>query len=179
MERLGLITLILHILIVVVGGFITVFANNIVRSLTGLILTLFGGAGLYFLMAAPFIGIMQVLIYVGAVSVIIFFAIAFTRRAQFGLTESRKSSQYFLVCLLPILPVAVLGYFLVKEITTSIPVPQISSVQTLGKFFLGPYVLPFELISLVLLIAMMGAVILGFEKKRIQMEQLDQAKQEE
>ncbi len=65
-------------------------ARSLVRSLVGLVATLFGVAGLYMLMAAPFIAFMQILIYVGGVSVLIFFAIMLTHAAPTG-DESKTS----------------------------------------------------------------------------------------
>ncbi len=59
-----------------------VLARSLVRALSGLIVTLFGVAGMYLLMAAPFIAFMQILIYVGAVTVLIFFAIMLTRTSE-------------------------------------------------------------------------------------------------
>lgn len=165
MEKIGAIVLGIHITMIIFGGLVTIFTKNIIRALTGLILTLFGVAGLYFLMAAPFIGIMQILIYVGAISILIFFAIAFTKASSQGdEAKPRKKSQYFLICTLPFILVSVLGYFLLNELRSS-QTPKVSSIQDLGTFFLGPYMLPFELISVVLLVAMAGAVVLGFEKK--------------
>ena len=72
----------LYLLLIIVGGLAAIMAKSLVRALVGLIMTLFGVAGMYFLMAAPFIALMQILIYVGAVSVLIFFAIMLTRTAH-------------------------------------------------------------------------------------------------
>ena len=69
----------LYLALIVAGGLAAVRCRNLVRALIGLIMTLFGVAGMYFLMAAPFLALMQSLIYVGAVSVLIFFAIMLTR----------------------------------------------------------------------------------------------------
>lgn len=166
MDKIGLGVFLAHVLIIVAGGLVTVFARSLVRALTGLIATLFGVAGLYFLMAAPFIGVMQVLIYVGAVSILIFFAIAFTKSSHLGEeARPRKQSQWFFLLSVPGLVIFSLGYLLIKFIPQGFLQPQETQVKDLGGFFLGPYMLPFELISLVLMVAMMGAVILGFEKK--------------
>lgn len=166
MEQVGVVVFFAHVLIIVIGGLVTVFAKSIIRALTGLIATLFGVAGLYFLMAAPFIGVMQVLIYVGAVSVLIFLAIAFTKASSTGEEgQARSLGQYALVVSLPLLVGLVLGYLIFKFIPSQFLKPEEISVKDLGGFFLGPYMLPFELISVVLLVAMLGAVILGLEKK--------------
>ncbi|SMP82361.1 NADH-ubiquinone/plastoquinone oxidoreductase chain 6, partial [Desulfonatronum zhilinae] len=56
-----------YVLIILFGGLLAVFSRNLVRALVGLVLTLFGVAGCYLLMAAPFMALMQILIYVAAV----------------------------------------------------------------------------------------------------------------
>ena len=84
MFYLSLSVLAAHMILIIIGAFITVLAKSLVRALTGLIMTLFGVAGLYFLLAAPFIGLMQLLIYVGAVSILIFFSIMLTQASSVG-----------------------------------------------------------------------------------------------
>jgi NADH-quinone oxidoreductase subunit J len=82
----------LYLALIVAGGLAAVRCRNLVRALIGLIMTLFGVAGMYFLMAAPFLALMQILIYVGAVSVLIFFAIMLTRApgGEAGNESSRR-----------------------------------------------------------------------------------------
>ena len=75
MDALALIAYGFYLALILVGGLAAVRSRNLVRALLGLILTLFGVAGMYFLMAAPFMALMQILIYVGAVSVLIAFAV--------------------------------------------------------------------------------------------------------
>ncbi|WP_172677115.1 NADH-quinone oxidoreductase subunit J family protein, partial [Salidesulfovibrio brasiliensis] len=73
-----------YALIILAGGVMAVSAKSLVRAMVGLIMTLFGVAGMYLLMNAPFLAMMQVLIYVGAVCVLIFFAIMLTRGDDAG-----------------------------------------------------------------------------------------------
>ena len=81
MDALALTAYGFYLALILVGGVAAVRCRSLVRALLGLILTLFGVAGMYFLMAAPFMALMQILIYVGAVTVLIFFAIMLTRTA--------------------------------------------------------------------------------------------------
>ena len=163
---LAYIILIGHLALIVWGGFITVLAKSLVRALIGLIMTLFGVAGLYFLMAAPFIGLMQILIYVGAVSVLIFFAIMLTQAASTGEeAQKRRKGKIKYALMAALSPAIFLGLAVIKTAPPGNLTPQETSVKFLGRFLLGPYVLPFELISLVLFAAMAGAVLLGFEKR--------------
>lgn len=167
MENLAYIVLFGHIAFIVVGGFMTVLAESLVRALLGLIMTLFGVAGLYFLMAAPFIGLMQILIYVGAVSVLIFFAIMLTQAWSGGDEAKPKSFKTLIYALMGALaPAVFLGMAVIRTAPPSIFTPEDTEIKDLGRFLLEPYILPFELISLLLTIAMAGAVILGFERRK-------------
>ncbi|SMP80309.1 NADH-ubiquinone/plastoquinone oxidoreductase chain 6, partial [Desulfonatronum zhilinae] len=67
MEALAYVAFGVYVLIIFLGGLLAVFSHNLVRALVGLVLTLFGVAGCYLLMAAPFMALMQILIYVAAV----------------------------------------------------------------------------------------------------------------
>ncbi len=166
-ENLAWTVLIGHILIICAGGFITVLAKSLVRALVGLILTLFGVAGLFFLMAAPFIGLMQLLIYVGAVSVLIFFAIMLTNAWTGGDESPPRSGRTIVFALLAALaPAVFLGAAALRTAPPSVLVPEETAVRELGHFLMESYILPFELISLLLTVAMAGAVVLGFERRQ-------------
>jgi NADH:ubiquinone oxidoreductase subunit 6 (subunit J) len=79
MELLAKIAFAFYALIIAGGAVLAVGAKNLVRALVGLVLTLFGVAGMYLLMSAPVVAFMQILIYVGAVSVLIFIAVMLVR----------------------------------------------------------------------------------------------------
>ncbi len=166
-ENLAWVVLFGHIAIIVAGGFITVLSESLVRALMGLILTLFGVAGLFFLMAAPFIGLMQILIYVGAVSVLIFFAIMLTNAWPGGDESGNISGKKVVYAILAsIAPAVFLGSAAFRTAPPSIFVPEETEISELGRFFLEDYILPFELISLLLTVSMAGAVILVFERRK-------------
>jgi len=167
MDNLAIVAFLAYALTVLAGGILAVLARSLVRALAGLILTLFGVAGLYLLMSSPFLAFMQILIYVGAVGVIIFFAVMLTRPpagAEEG--EPRPFRQIVLATVSGLAPAALLGLACWKYRVEAGRVPADVSVSRLGEVLLGPYVLAFELISVVLFVAMAGAVVLGFERKR-------------
>jgi len=167
MFYLSLSVLAAHMVLIIIGAFITVLAKSLVRALTGLIMTLFGVAGLYFLLAAPFIGLMQLLIYVGAVSILIFFSIMLTQASSVGEEgQKRRRLKVVYAFLSALAPAVFLGLAVIKASIPSLSTPQEIRAADLGEFLLGPYLLPFELISLVLLVSMAGAVLLGFEKRK-------------
>lgn len=164
METLALFAYVLYLAIIAVGGFVAVTNPNLVRALVGLVAAMFGVAGMYFLMNAPFVGLMQLLIYVGAISVLIFFAIMLTRPPAGG-EESAPSKRRPLAILAALAPVAMLGVVCLRSFTQSVAVPDETSIKELGIGLLGTYGLAFELISVVLLVAMAGAVLLGFKRR--------------
>lgn len=166
MELLAKIAFAFYLLIILLGALMAVGARNLVRALVGLILTLFGVAGMYLLMAAPLVAFMQLLIYVGAVSVLIFIAIMLVKTGPEGEEAKGKSPRQFLCAFLGLAaPAIVLGGTLLTNPLPSALVPSGVSVQDLGKGLLGPYTLAFELISVVLLVAMAGAVLIAFERR--------------
>jgi NADH-quinone oxidoreductase subunit J len=124
-----------------------------------------GVAGLYMLMAAPFIAFMQVLIYVGGVSVLIFFAIMLTHAAPTGDEAKRRPLRKRLNAVFAMLvPAAVLSVGILKHGPKGFEMPKSSSLSQLGAGLMGPYVLAFELISVVLFVAMAGAVMLAWRQ---------------
>lgn len=152
--------------LVVVGAAMAVFCTSLVRALVGLIGTLLGVAGMYFLLQSPFLAFMQILIYVGAVCVLVFFAIMMTDAASGG-DEARPVSlaKYGRSLLAAMLPLAVLlpVIFLHPVVSGDTPLP--TPLAELGRGLTEDFVVPFELISIILLVAMAGAVFMAWERR--------------
>ena len=123
-------------------------------------------AGMYLLLAAPFIAFMQILIYVGGVSVLIFFAIMLTRASPDG-DEGQGASfrRGFHALLALLIPAGVLSAVVVKNPEKGLAVPVEVKTALLGKGMLGAYLLPFEMISVILFAAMAGAVLVVWRKR--------------
>ncbi|WP_407944122.1 NADH-quinone oxidoreductase subunit J [Maridesulfovibrio sp.] len=166
MELLAKIAFAVYALLIVGGGCAAVGAHSLIRAMAGLIASLLGVAGMYMLMAAPFMAFMQILIYVGAVCVLIFFAIMLTRADDQGVESgTRRPGKAALSALTFIAPVFVIGVVLAKFQPASVSIPMEIPLKVIGKGLLEDYPVAFELISVVLLAAMSGAVLLTFEKK--------------
>lgn len=122
--------------------------------------TLSGVAGLYLFIGADFVGIAQLLIYIGGILVLILFAVLLTN--QIGLVEVTNKSVHR-----GLGAVAALGVFLLTALVgLGTPWAQVEAVATpttarLGDAFLREYLLPFELISVVLLMALVGAMVIA------------------
>jgi len=165
MDLLAKLAFALYTLIIVTGAIMAVASGTLVRALLGLIGVMIGVAGMYLLLAAPFVAFMQILIYVGGVSVLIFFAVMLTRAAPNGDESSpgpRGRGLYALFAL--VVPAVLLSCVIVKHPASAISRPVEVGAVRLGEGMLGPYVLPFELISLLLFIAMAGAVLVAWRK---------------
>ncbi|MDR1678030.1 MAG: NADH-quinone oxidoreductase subunit J [Deltaproteobacteria bacterium] len=157
----------LYVLIILVGGFMAIGSRNLVRAMLGLVLTFLGVAGMYLLLASPFLAFMQVLIYVGAVCVLIFFAIMLTRNTNEG--EEAKlpnpvSALYGLLAFF--LPLVILVPLIVINVP-KLQVEAYSQTETklLGEGLITTDVFSFELISIILLVAMAGAVFLAWRQR--------------
>jgi NADH-quinone oxidoreductase subunit J len=167
MEIMGYIAFGFYTILCLGGALWAVTIPSLVRAFTGLVISLLGVAGLYFLLAAPFIGLMQILIYVGAVAVLIFFAIVITGASREARNRSKTTmKKRALAVLAGFIPAFFLAVTVIKYsiITTNDATPV--AVEDLGRALLGPYGLAFELISVVLFAAMAGAILLGFKRRQ-------------
>lgn len=166
MEVMAKVAFCVYTLIILGGAIIAVSSSSLVRALVGLITTLVGVAGMYLLLASPFMAFMQLLIYIGAVSVLIFFAVMLTRAESGGDEGGRAPMRKYVFGLAATMaPAAVLGWLVMTKPVASIAVPTEVTIKELGAGLLGPYFLPFELISVILMVAMSGAVLLTWEKR--------------
>lgn len=131
--------------------------RNLVQSVVFLVVTFLGVAGLFVLLSADFLAVAQVLIYAGAISVLIIFAIMLTPRAERNNAETFFHWPALLVA--GSLLVTIAAIILTTEWSeTGQGLPETASV--IGEALLNKYVLPFEIASVLLLIAMLGAILL-------------------
>ena len=145
--------------IIIIGACVVTFSRNIVHAGFALFSTFIGVAGLYGLLTANFIAAVQILVYVGGVLVIVLFAIMLTRGIQ-NSNESNLSSgllpavlvgALFSCCLISI---AVGFRWSIKQ-----AIPAYFSVTSIGKLLLDKYLIPFEVLSLILLAVLIGSVM--------------------
>jgi NADH-quinone oxidoreductase subunit J len=142
----------------IVSALGVVVVRNLIHAVVFLIVSFVGVAGLYITLSADFVAVTQVLLYAGAVSVLILFAIVLTP------TQERDNRESFLrlpALLLALLVVFTLGYI---AIDTDWAISDREGFQQtasqIGELLLDKYVLPFEIASVLLLVAMIGAIVL-------------------
>jgi NAD(P)H-quinone oxidoreductase subunit 6 len=146
--------------VIVMSSLGVALAPNILYSAFALLGTLAGVAGLYLFLGADFVGIAQLLIYVGGILVLILFAVLLTNRIG-DLKVSNLSSGVMLAAPAAI---ALMALLVKMAMGTSWPMTEQAVAPTtsrLGDAFLKEYLLPFELASLVLLMALVGAMVLA------------------
>lgn len=156
----GVVFLIM-VAITLIGGLIACNSERLVRSVAGLIVCFVGVAGLYYFLNSPFVAMMQILIYVGAVAVTISFAIMLAAPEE----QKRVGTSGPLVGPFGFATAALLaGGFSILAIRTDWKVMEKindGSVKTIGIHLLTEYSMVFELISIVLLIAILGALVIA------------------
>ena len=138
-----------------------VTATNIVRAALYLVVVLAGVAAQYILLAAEFTAVVQVLIYIGAIVVLFLFGIMLTR-APIGQTSDLDNDQRWLAALVALLLLGVLGWTLndaFRDVKIKFGPPQLTS--QVGDSIFSAYLLPFEVASVLLLAALVGAIILA------------------
>ncbi len=137
--------------------------RNTLSSAFALILSLFGVAALFVLLGAHFLAAMQILVYAGAIMVLFVFVIMLL---DLGREELRKIKMTF-ASAVGILFGGYLGIFLVMRLGfLSLPLPAVPSeqygtIREVGRLLFSHYLIPFEVASLLLLIAVTGVVMLG------------------
>jgi NAD(P)H-quinone oxidoreductase subunit 6 len=149
----------LAVLALVNAGLVA-FSRNILHAALGLLATLLAVAGLYLWLGADFLGVTQLLIYVGGILVMILFAVLFTSRIG-QVRVSNASTGRGLAAVVAAAVAAGLAYVGVAtpwRLTEAVSAP---TTARLGDAFLREYLLPFELAGLVLLLALVGAMVLA------------------
>jgi NADH-quinone oxidoreductase subunit J len=141
-------------------GFIVVFSRNILHSGFALLGTFAGVAGLYGLLSANFLMAVQILVYVGGILVVILFAVMLTRSIE-NAGNSNPSKGIIPATLSGLMLAGSLIFIAVKYPWKVLPpATQSSTVAAIGNELLGSYLIPFEILSVVLLAALIGAVML-------------------
>ncbi len=148
----------------VAAALLVVVGRNIVHSAVALIFSFCGVAGIYVLLDAEFLAAVQVLIYVGGITILLLFAIMLTTRIAARVEVFNE--QWLPGALIAAGITALLVYASVTGIQISGVAPSpVETAPALGRLLLTTHVLPFEVASVLLLSAMVGAIILARREK--------------
>ncbi len=145
------------------GALVAVLSSRLIRSVCGLMICCMGVAGLYYFLRSPFLALMEILIYVGAVCVMIVFAVMLAEPEE----PAGRNWGSVIVWGGVSLVVAAAIFGGLAWLGLSIPQPGMfervnsGSMQEIGKSLLTTYSMAFELISLALLVAILGALAIA------------------
>jgi NADH-quinone oxidoreductase subunit J len=151
-------------LIMIVSAIASVSSRKMLRSVIYLLFVLIGVAGIYFLIDYNFLAAVQLTVYAGGIIVLVIFSVLLVHHIEMQLEMAKLSQKLItgLVCLIG------LGVFLFTIYTNDFTVIENSkttTVEVIGRGLLsydaGGFILPFEVISILLLAAMIGAIIIG------------------
>ena len=148
--------------VMVVGALRVVTSNNVVHAALWLVVVLAGAAAQYVLLAAEFVAITQVLVYIGAVMVLFLFGTMLTR-ARIGAERDLNDRNWWIGVPVAVIMLATMatalndGFGNERLPVDSSPV----STATVSDQIFGPYLLPFWALSFVLLAAVIGAIVLA------------------
>jgi NADH-quinone oxidoreductase subunit J len=150
--------------VVVIAALGVIFLRNVFRAALALILCFITVAGLYITLSADFLAAVQILVYVGAISVLIILAIMMTRDVQQGSPTNRMKIPAFLVA------VVLLGIMIYTVTNTSWqiasegPLTPTTVPLAVNLFSENGFILPVEIAAMLLLAAILGAIVIAREK---------------
>ncbi|MBU0701426.1 NADH-quinone oxidoreductase subunit J [bacterium] len=145
----------------IICGVLVVTVKNLIHAVLFLAVFLLSVAGLFITLNAEFLAIIQVFIFVGAIVVLFMFLIMLTYKvSDMAVPQGNRLKGVALVVssVLFCLIFYILKAMKWNEVT---PVPITDDVSKIGRLLLGQYVLPFELVSFVLLAALIGAIVIA------------------
>lgn len=159
----------------VLGGVLVITRRNAVHSALSLILTLLSLAGLYLMLYAPFVAGVQIILYAGGIMVLFLFVIMLV-----NLEKAEKEEQFNKLWLVGLLAAVALGGLFIGVYVQSMraengvlrallsrplaALPENSNTQQIGQLLYQDYMFPFEIASLLLLVAIIGAVVMAKKK---------------
>lgn len=155
-------------LIIVASAAATVFSKNIIYSAFSLIFTFLGVAGIYVLLNADFLAVTQIMVYVGGILILILFGVMLTNKIT--MMSLKTDVVNFIPGVIVTLGVLSSLLYLIWVGSTWYAVPKDTwntTVEEIGKLTISQYVLPFEVVSIVLLIALIGAAYIARKDKKV------------
>ena len=154
--------------ITVVSAFIVVFSRNIIYSAFSLLFTFFGVAGLYVLLQADFLAVTQILIYVGGILVLLLFGVMLTNKVINVEIKTGTLHTVPALILVAIVAGSLSGLFYSTWRGEAAPASStITTTPSLGELLMTNYLLPFEIASVILLVALIGAAFNARRERKI------------
>jgi len=140
------------------GGLGVVVTRNVVHAALSLLVSLIAVAGVYLVLFAEFLAVVQVLIYGGAIIIVLLFAIMLTRSSEYPRITDNKQWPLAAIAALALMGVLVPAFAINSVDGTRAQSPSLSDI---GESLFTTWAVPFEIASLVLLVALIGAIIIA------------------
>jgi NADH-quinone oxidoreductase subunit J len=162
--------------VAVIGSLLVVLQRNPVYSVLAIISSFFGLSGLYVLLEAPFVAVVQIIIYAGAIMVLFLFVVMLLNASREDGAEWDRSHPFYrpgptyVGGALALLLAGQLVWALARIVSIDAPVggqaPAASAVRDLGRVLFTDYMFAFEVTSILILAAMVGAVVLARKREQ-------------
>lgn len=148
-------------LVAILGGVLLITLTKVVHMVIALVFTFLSIAGIYLLLSAEFVAIVQILIYSGAITIVMLFGIMLTNHREHD--EPAKGGWHRFFLLLAIAGFAVAVYLGIYDLDIPVQPTALHEENTkqIGIALFSKYVIPFEVMSVLLLVALVGAIVLA------------------
>jgi NADH-quinone oxidoreductase subunit J len=152
------------------SALMVVTTRKLIHAALWLVAALFGVAILYAILQASFLAVVQVVVYIGAIAILFIFAVMLTRRDMLD-KGAQTRSNWWLPALLGLLILTGLVFLILEQPAfgeTAAAMPAVDTLRNLGTALVSPdaFVLPFEVASVLLLAALVGAVYVASGSKK-------------
>lgn len=156
--------------VTIVSAVVVAFSKNIIYSAFALLGVFAGVFGLYILLSADFVAIIQLIIYIGGILILILFAVMLTTKIETS-SGRRRLLNRAVEPLTAFIGVVVLGFLICRTFVKTNWLVRISegfapTTALIGNKLLQEYLLPFEIVSLLLVLVLVGAVVLARREVR-------------
>jgi len=144
-----------------VSAAMMVVSKNIIHSAVGLLFSFFGVAGIYVLLAADFLAVVQILVYVGGILILLLFGVMLTQRITS--VDMRTGTLQLLPAILAVAGIFVILFRVISKTSWKI-VPKSDfnpTAEKIGNLLMTDFLIPFEIVSVLLLAALIGAAFIA------------------
>lgn len=164
MDNITTIVIFYALAAVILGSAVLVVTlKNLVHCVLWLAVTFIAVAGIYMMLGADFLAMVQILVYAGAVCIMIVFAIMLTRRSDISMSNL-FNAQFQVAGLVALATTALCTFMALRTAwkVSAVPVPP-NTVGAIAELMLTKYVIPFEVAAILLLVALIGAIVIAKE----------------
>ncbi len=152
-------------IVTLLGAVFAMSLRNLVHCALAMAIAFAGVAALFLQLGAEFVGFAQILIYIGAIAILIVFAILLTRSGE-SPDKSVLTSGWWAGIAVTAMVFTILGWAVLSSsaVPKELPAAPAASVKNVGDLLMTKYVLPLEIVALVLTAAMIGAVLIALKE---------------